>query len=34
MMDQNKEQGSLKAAIIAVLVLTGTVSMLYAPLFF
>jgi hypothetical protein len=32
-MDRNQDKGSLAAAIAAVLVLTGTVGLLYAPLF-
>jgi hypothetical protein len=32
-MDRNNAQGSLAATITAVLVLTGTVGVLYLPLF-
>jgi hypothetical protein len=32
-MNHNNDQGSLAATITAVLVLTGTVGMLYLPLF-
>lgn len=32
-MDRKQDKGSLGAAIAAVLVLTGTVGLLYAPLF-
>jgi hypothetical protein len=32
-MDSNQDKRSLGAAIAAVLVLTGTISLLYAPLF-
>jgi len=32
-MDRNLEKRSLAAAIVAVLVLTGTIGLLYAPLF-
>jgi hypothetical protein len=32
-MDRNNDQGSLGVAIAAVLVLTGTISALYLPLF-
>jgi hypothetical protein len=32
-MDRNQDKGSLGAAIAAVLVLTGTIGLLYAPLF-
>jgi hypothetical protein len=32
-MDSNQDKGSLGVAIAAVLVLTGTIGLLYAPLF-
>ena len=32
-MDRNNDQGSLRATVAAVLVLTGTIGALYLPLF-